>query len=128
MAYVKGDNLMVETVQQSAADAISDRLFGAMLQLWDVASTFLGTRLGYYRALAELGKATSSELAAKTNTNERYTREWLEQQAGTGLIAVAVPSTEGMKRSYSLIAGTEALFTDMTGEQPILHFGRAVMA
>jgi hypothetical protein len=76
-------------ITQSPAEAISDRLFGAMLQTWDVAATFLGARLGYYAALADLGEATPRQLAARTGTNERYTREWLEQQAATGLIEVA---------------------------------------
>ena len=31
---------------------------------------------------------TSSELAARTGVHERYAREWLEQQAVTGLVDV----------------------------------------
>jgi hypothetical protein len=34
-----------------------------------------------YRALATSGPLTVAELAAPAATNQRYTREWLEQQA-----------------------------------------------
>ena len=45
----------------------------------------LGDRLGLYKALAAQ-PATSAELAARTNTNERYIREWLNNQAAGGYV------------------------------------------
>ena len=84
--------------------------------------------MGYYEALADLGEANPGQLAEKAGTNERYTREWLEQQAATGLIEVATASDDDNARTYRLIPGTEPVFTDTTGEQPILHFVRSVMA
>jgi SAM-dependent methyltransferase len=45
----------------------------------------IGERLGLYKALAA-GPMTSSELAAKTGTDERYVREWLSSQAAGGYI------------------------------------------
>ena len=36
----------------------------------------IGEKLGLYKALAEM-PMTSTELAAKTKTDERYVREWL---------------------------------------------------
>ena len=115
-------------ITQSPAEAVTDRLFEAMLATWDVASAFLGARMGYYEALAELGEVTPRQLADRVGANERYTREWLEQQAATGLIEVATASDDDNARTYRLIPGTEPVFTDGTGEQPILHFVRAVMA
>ncbi|WP_251106410.1 class I SAM-dependent methyltransferase [Alloacidobacterium dinghuense] len=45
----------------------------------------IGEKLGLYKALA--GKAmTSAQLATKTNTDERYLREWLASQAAGGYI------------------------------------------
>ena len=41
----------------------------------------IGEALGLYKALAEAGPSTSSELAERTNTSERYVREWLASQA-----------------------------------------------
>src|SRR6202051_3633197 len=45
----------------------------------------IGERLGLYKALAN-GPLTSTELAAKTKTDERYVREWLASQAAGGYI------------------------------------------
>ncbi|MGI8976994.1 MAG: SAM-dependent methyltransferase, partial [Thermomicrobiales bacterium] len=64
-------------------DDLVERLFAATLGAMDLFSVYLGDRLGYYRALAEGGAATSAELAQRTGTAERYAREWLEQQATT---------------------------------------------
>lgn len=59
----------------------------------DVASSMssmlmiIGERLGLYKAMmAESGPITSTELADKTNTSERYVREWLANQAAGGYI------------------------------------------
>src|SRR5580704_13431996 len=45
----------------------------------------IGEKLGLYKALAA-GPMTSAELAAKTNTDERYVREWLASQAAGGYV------------------------------------------
>jgi SAM-dependent methyltransferase len=45
----------------------------------------IGERLGLYKALAEM-PMTSTELAAKTKTDERYVREWLGSQAAGGYV------------------------------------------
>jgi len=43
----------------------------------------LGDELGLYREMAK-GPLTSTELAKRTGTNERYIREWLANQASGG--------------------------------------------
>jgi len=45
----------------------------------------LGDELGFYRALAA-GPLTSTELASRTGTQERYVREWLSNQAAGGYV------------------------------------------
>jgi len=45
----------------------------------------IGEKLGLYKALAAAAM-TSSELAAKTGTDERYLREWLSSQAAGGYV------------------------------------------
>jgi SAM-dependent methyltransferase len=45
----------------------------------------IGEKLGLYKALAA-GPMSSSRLAAKTQTDERYLREWLASQAAGGYI------------------------------------------
>ena len=68
------------------SDALAQRLFGAVLGAMDVQAAFLGDRLGWYRALAGDQGLTSTELADRTATAERYAREWLEHQAVTGIL------------------------------------------
>jgi hypothetical protein len=59
--------------------ALAERLFQATLNTWDIATVYLGYRLGLYRALSDVEPATSKELATATGLTERYVREWLEQ-------------------------------------------------
>jgi 2-polyprenyl-3-methyl-5-hydroxy-6-metoxy-1,4-benzoquinol methylase len=47
----------------------------------NTALVVMGDRLGLYRALADGGAMTSAELAQRTETSERYVREWLSAQA-----------------------------------------------
>jgi SAM-dependent methyltransferase len=46
----------------------------------------LGDKLGLYRALAAHGPMDAAALAQRTETRERYVREWLSAQAASGLI------------------------------------------
>ncbi len=57
--------------------------FGASLSS---ALVYLGQKLGLYKALVESGPTTAPELAKRTNTNERYVREWLINQAAGGYV------------------------------------------
>ncbi len=72
----------------TAADALVERLFSAAVASFDLAGVYLGDRLGWYASLAADGPATPDELAERTGTDARYAREWLEQQAVAGLLAV----------------------------------------
>ena len=93
-------------------EILVDRLFAATLGAIDLFSVYLGDRLGYYRALADGGPATSSDLAQRTGTAERYAREWLEQQAVTGFLAVDDLEVEATGRCYRLPDGFEAVLVD----------------
>ena len=56
----------------------------------------MGDSLGLYKALAK-GPLSSAELAARTGTNERYVREWLNNQAAGGYVTY-----DRASRKYSL--------------------------
>src|SRR3954470_8787462 len=74
------------TPDPAAIDAFLGKFvadFGAALAAPNVV---VGERLGLYAALAELMPATPAELAAKTQTDERYVREWLSGQAAGGYV------------------------------------------
>jgi SAM-dependent methyltransferase len=55
--------------------------FGASLSS---ALVYIGQKLGLYKAMSDAGPVTPAELAQRTNTNERYVREWLINQAASG--------------------------------------------
>jgi SAM-dependent methyltransferase len=46
----------------------------------------IGDRLGLYRELTAHGPLTTTELAARTKTHERYVREWSNAQAASGYV------------------------------------------
>ena len=96
---------MATTVRQDLVRRLTDATNGA----FDVAAVYIGLRLGLYRSLADDGPATPAELAARTQTNERMIREWLEQQAATELLDAA--ATNGTWR-FALPAELEALLLD----------------
>ena len=99
-----------EAANGGSADALAERLFGAVNAAGDLFSVYLGDRLGYYRVLADGGPLTSAELAARTGTAERYAREWLEHQAVTGIIEVTGGGDDPAARRFRLPAGhAEAL-------------------
>jgi SAM-dependent methyltransferase len=50
------------------------------------ACAYLGDVLGLYEAMAGAGPLTSVELARRTDTHERYIREWLANQASGGYV------------------------------------------
>ena len=75
-------------------DEFVQRMNDAVLGSFDIASTYLGVKLGFYRSLATDGAATAAELADRTGTNERLVREWLEQQGATELLTVTMDEGE----------------------------------
>jgi 2-polyprenyl-3-methyl-5-hydroxy-6-metoxy-1,4-benzoquinol methylase len=100
------------TTTPASPDALVERLFDATIAAMDLFSVYLGDRLGFYRALAEVGPATSAELAQQTDTAERYAREWLEQQAVTGILTCENPDADATERRFRLPAGYEAVLVD----------------
>jgi 2-polyprenyl-3-methyl-5-hydroxy-6-metoxy-1,4-benzoquinol methylase len=72
------------------SSALAERLFRDAAGALELYTVYLGERLGLYRALDEGGPATSSELAERTGTTERYVREWLEHR-GVEIVRAARP-------------------------------------
>jgi SAM-dependent methyltransferase len=93
-------------------DALVERLSNAAIDTLEIASVHIGGRLGFYRALADRGDATCTELASRTGTAERYVREWLEQQAVAGFLSVDDPEAAPAERRYGLPAAHRPVFVD----------------
>jgi SAM-dependent methyltransferase len=75
------DEATMAKVQQFAERALAEAAASAGLAL-----ARLGDRLGLWQAMAGAGPLTSTELAERTGTAERYLREWLACQAAGGYV------------------------------------------
>jgi hypothetical protein len=94
------------------AEAFVGRLFEGALGTVDLLTVYIGDRLGLYKGLTDGGPATPSELAARCSINERYAREWLEQQAVGGILTVDDASAPEDARRYALPEGHALALTD----------------
>jgi Methyltransferase domain/Rv2258c-like winged HTH domain len=112
----------VETEPSERRDALVERLFGATLGALDVASVYVGVRLGLYRALRDRGPSSSADLAEAAGLNERYVREWLEQQATTGILDV------DDERRFSLPPGHDEALLDATSLNYVAPVGKFLVA
>lgn len=83
-------------------DAFVERMLKSTSGVFDIFTIYIGDKLGFYRMLAQGEPMTSLELAARTNTHERYTREWLEQQTVAGILEVENPEAEATTRRFRL--------------------------
>jgi 2-polyprenyl-3-methyl-5-hydroxy-6-metoxy-1,4-benzoquinol methylase len=100
--------------QTAQRDAFVGRIFQSSLAGLEMLTVYLGNRLGLYRALAEHGPATSIDLATRTNTSERYIREWLEQQAAADILRVDDVAAAARERRYRLPAEHVEVLLDET--------------
>ena len=93
-------------------DAFLERLLQSARGTFEIFSVYIGVRLGFYPALAAGGPLTSTELASRTGTAERYAREWLEQQAVAGILEVDDEKAEARKRRFGLPAAYVEVLVD----------------
>ena len=73
-------------VDTQKLDAFLGKAVGDLGAAMSVPLMIVGERLGLYRAMQKAGPMTSEQLAKKTNTTERYVREWLMNQAAGGYV------------------------------------------
>ena len=73
-------------VDTDKLNAFLGRFVGDLGAAVHTGMVVIGERLGLYKALAA-GPVTAAELAAKTDTDERYLQEWLASQAAGGYVA-----------------------------------------
>ncbi|MFC2030854.1 class I SAM-dependent methyltransferase [Chloroflexota bacterium] len=96
---------VLNEAQALQRDAFVDRMLQSASGVFDIFTIYMGDRLGYYRALANGNPLTSAELASRTGTHERYTREWLEQQTVAGIVEVVDAQEDATARRFRLPAG-----------------------
>ncbi len=82
----------------------------------NAALVVTGDKLGLYRALAASGPLTAIGLAERTDTHERYVREWLSAQAASGFV-----SFDAETGAFSLSPEQAAVLAD--DESPVYMTG-----
>jgi len=83
------DDVKLEAFMGQALGDLGAAISGLMV--------YLGDQLGLYKAMAAAGPVTPAEVAAQTETDERYVREWLDNQAASGYVTY-----DATARTYEL--------------------------
>jgi 2-polyprenyl-3-methyl-5-hydroxy-6-metoxy-1,4-benzoquinol methylase len=112
---------------QAERDALLARMYTSTIGTLELFHVYLGEHLGLYQALATGGPLTSAGLASAAGINERYAREWLEEQAVAGILAVepGVQIAEG--RRFSLPLGHAEVLNDVDSINFFAPIGRALV-
>jgi SAM-dependent methyltransferase len=97
--------------EDKQAQALSVRLWLGCLGTQEILCTYLGIRLGLYDALGDHGPLSAADLAGRADIAPRYAREWLEQQAVTGILRVHDLAPDGGGRRYVLPPGHREVLT-----------------
>lgn len=102
----------LSTAQLAEQEAFMERLLESVGGAFTVYTMYLGDQLGFYRTLTEKGAMTSAELASATATDERYVREWLEQQTVTKMLTVEDASVSYQERKFYVPLVHQEALTD----------------
>jgi SAM-dependent methyltransferase len=77
---------MATAVNEAKLQEFIGKVVGDVGSAMSAALVIIGDKLGLYRAMAAAGPVTPAELAKRTETTERYVREWLNAQAAGGYV------------------------------------------
>ncbi|MCV2490045.1 class I SAM-dependent methyltransferase [Geodermatophilus sp. YIM 151500] len=113
---------------EPSADEVADRVLAAALGAFDTLTVYLGDRLGWYRIMAGAGPLSPADLADRSGTNERYAREWLEQQAASEWLVVVEPDAPGGPRRFRLTDPAAEVLTDSSSLAYLAPLTRFVAA
>jgi 2-polyprenyl-3-methyl-5-hydroxy-6-metoxy-1,4-benzoquinol methylase len=101
-----------QTGSTDEREALVEKLLADTLASMETFSVYLGLRLGLYAALDAGGAATPGQLAAWAGVDQRYAREWLEQQAVAGILRVDDTAHAADCRAYALPGGHREVLLD----------------
>jgi 2-polyprenyl-3-methyl-5-hydroxy-6-metoxy-1,4-benzoquinol methylase len=77
---------MSPAFDEAKLNSFMEKVVGDMGAAMHAALIVIGDKLGLFRSMAGAGPLTAAELAAKTQTSERYVREWLNANAASGFV------------------------------------------
>lgn len=109
-------------------DALIDRMLQSMSGVFDIFTIYIGHRLNLYRHLADGGPQTAAQLAARSGTQGRYIREWLEQQTVAGILETEDDSLNSSRRRYFLPAGHDEVLVDQDSLNYLSPLAQLVVA
>ncbi len=113
---------------EARRDALVGKLFNAAIEAFDLVNVYLGDRLDLYRALSDGGPQSSRELASSAGIHERYAREWLEQQAASGILEIAEEADDPSARRFRLPEGHDEVLLDRDSLNFAAPFGQFLAA
>lgn len=116
----------IDTATDLSPEQLVERLFAGALGMIDLQLAYVGDRLGLYRALAR-SDASAGELAGVTGCDARYVREWLEQQAVAGILAVDDVVLGPEDRRYHLPAPFAEVLIDRDSLNYLAPFARMMI-
>lgn len=106
---------------------LDERLVESTIGALELFGVYLGDRLGCYEALRPApGGLTPPELAAEVGIHPRYAREWLEQQAVAGVLAVDDAAAGPDARRYRLPEAHVGVLADPDDGAHLRPFARMV--
>jgi 2-polyprenyl-3-methyl-5-hydroxy-6-metoxy-1,4-benzoquinol methylase len=117
---------------EAQVGAFVERIAMATIGAFELTTIELGNRLGLYAAMAD-GPVTPPELAKRAGIDGRYAREWLEQQATAGFVAIDADPTGGTAgdpdaRVFSLPVAHQVCLLDpdsLASASPLASFAAA---
>ena len=74
------------TIDETKLNEFVGKFAGDLGAVLHAATVLIGDKLGLYKAMADGEPLTADELAERTETDERYMREWLSAQAASGYV------------------------------------------
>lgn len=78
--------MTTQELDQQRAEAFAERMLGTMNEAAIALMTSVGHRTGLFDAMSGLAPATSAEIAAAADLDERYVREWLGAMVTGGIV------------------------------------------
>ena len=78
--------MAVTDIDEAKLEAFAGLVATELGAALNAALVTLGDELGLYRSMADGQPVSAAELAARTGTQERYVREWLNVQAASGFV------------------------------------------
>jgi 2-polyprenyl-3-methyl-5-hydroxy-6-metoxy-1,4-benzoquinol methylase len=106
-------NMTAEPPHGPNAEALAEEIFTGLRSTLEIFAIYVGVRRGLYGTLAVHGRMTPRELAKAAGIHPRYAREWLEQQAVTGVLTTAGPVDDsGYERRFALPADHQRVLVD----------------